>query len=49
MLEECIAECDLMYDQGMYHQYLLQFGPNCRGLPTATLERIEHARAALAG
>ncbi len=46
--DECIAECDLMFEQGMYQQYLLQFGPNCRDLPATTLQRIEHARAALA-
>ena len=46
--DECIAECDLMYEQGMYQQFLLQFGPNCRDLPATTRERIEHARAALA-
>lgn len=47
--DECIAECEPMYDQGMYQQYLLQFGPNCRDLPETTLARIEHARTALAG
>lgn len=44
---ECIAEADLMYEQGMYGQYLHQFGPDCRNLPPDTLERIEHARAEL--
>ena len=42
--ERCIAEADLMYEQGMYRQYLHQFGPDCRDLPRETLDRIERAR-----
>ena len=43
--DECIAEADRMYEQGLYLQYLLQFGPNCKGLPEATRERVARARA----
>lgn len=45
--DECIAEANLMYEQGMYRQYLHQFGPDCHDLPQDTLQRIEHARGEL--
>jgi len=45
--DECIAEADKMYEQGMYAQYLQQFGPDCRGLPAPTEQRIAEARLRL--
>jgi len=44
---ECIAESDLMYEQGMYAQFLMQYGEDCRDLPAATVEKIDRAREAL--
>ena len=46
--DECIDECNQMYDEGMYHQYRMQFGPDCKNLPEDTLQRLAHADAALA-
>lgn len=45
---ECIAECEPMYLQGMYSQFLMQFGEDCLDLPPATQAQIERARAAVA-
>lgn len=46
--DECIAECAPMYQQGMYAQFLMQFGEDCRDLPPAVRAQIESARAAIA-
>ena len=48
VLEESIAEAEPMFAQGMYRQYLLQFGPNCKNLPPEVLHKLETARAAAA-
>lgn len=45
--DECIGEANQMFDQGMYAQYLQQFGEDCRDLPADTKQRIAHARKAL--
>lgn len=45
--DECIAEADRMFEQGMYAQYLQQFGADCRDLPEACERRIAQARKAL--
>jgi len=45
--EECIGEADRMFDQGMYAQYLQQFGEDCRDLPVDTEQRIAQARQRL--
>ena len=45
--EECIAESDLMYEQGMYAQFLMQYGEDCRDLPANTVKKIAHAREAI--
>ncbi len=42
--EECIGEAEQMFDQGMYAQYLQQFGEDCRDLPAETEQRIAQAR-----
>ena len=44
---ECIAECEPMYEQGMYAQFLMHFGEDCRDLPPATRAQIASARAAV--
>ena len=46
--DECIAEAERMFEQGMYRQYLQQFGADYRDLPAATAAHIETARAELA-
>jgi len=45
---ECIAESELMYEQGMYAQFVMQYGEDCRDLPPETLKKLGHARAQLA-
>jgi hypothetical protein len=45
--DECIGEANQMFDQGMYAQYLQQFGEDCRDLPADTAQRIVHARQRL--
>lgn len=45
---ECIAECEPMYRQGMYTQFLMQFGEDCRDLPPPVQAQVENARAAIA-
>jgi hypothetical protein len=45
--DKCIEECQTMFDSKLYQVYLNQFGPNCKGLPAATLANIEAARQAL--
>ena len=45
---ECIAECERMFDEGMYAQFLLQYGEDCRDLPAETERRLEQARRAAA-
>jgi hypothetical protein len=45
--DECIEECNQMYDEGMYAQFLLQFGEDCAYLPEDTLQRIADARQRL--
>ncbi len=46
--DECIDECDSMFDEGMYEQFLMQYGPDCKDLPEATQQRLAQAAAALA-
>lgn len=45
--DECIDESEPMYEQGMYAQFLMQFGEDCRDLPLSVREKITRARAAL--
>jgi hypothetical protein len=46
---ECIADADQMYEQGMYAQFLLQFGADCANLPVEVVQRIAAAEKQLAG
>jgi len=41
---ECIEECEQMFAEGMYEQFLMQFGEDCKNLPLDTLQKIEQAR-----
>ncbi len=43
----CIAEAGQMYEHGLYAQFLMQFGEDCRDLPAATRAHIDAARRAL--
>ncbi len=36
-----------MYEHGLYAQFLMQFGEDCRDLPAATRAHIDAARRAL--
>jgi hypothetical protein len=47
--DECIAEAGQMYEEGMYAQFLLQFGEDCANLPAGVVQRIEKAKKQLAG
>lgn len=44
----CIRESNLMFDQGMYAQFLMQYGEDCKNLPQDCLQKIAQARLALA-
>ena len=46
--DESITEAELMYAEGMYAQYLQQFGEDYRDLPAEVVEHLEHARAVVA-
>ena len=45
--DECIAEANQMFEQGMYAQFLLQFGEDCDQLPAEVEQRIAEARKRL--
>ena len=45
--DECIEECNQMFDEGMYEQFLMQYGGDCANLPEDTWQKITHARQQL--
>ena len=45
---ECIAESDKMFSEGMYAQFLMQYGEDCRDLPVETERKLDIARRELA-
>jgi hypothetical protein len=45
--DECIEECNQMFEEGMYAQFLGQYGEDCANLPVDTLQKIAHARQQL--
>lgn len=45
--DECIDESNLMFDEGMYQQFLLQYGEDCKDLPADAVQKITHAREQL--
>ena len=47
--DECIADANQMYEQGMYKQFLVQFGADCANLPAEVVLRIEAAEKRVAG
>ncbi len=46
--DECIKQSNLMFDQGMYAQFLEQYGEDCHNLPADAERRIAEARKHLA-
>jgi hypothetical protein len=44
---ECIDECEAMFNEGLYAQFVMQFGEDCSGLPAETERRLEKARHCL--
>lgn len=46
--DECIVESNLMFDQGMYAQFLMQYGEDCKNLPLETIQKIIQAKQQLA-
>ena len=46
--DQCIEECDAMFQAGLYRQYVDQFGANCRDLPQTTQHRLKEAQEAIA-
>jgi hypothetical protein len=42
--DECIEECEQMFNEGMYPQFLMQYGEDCENLPEDTMQRITHAK-----
>ncbi len=45
--EACLAEAGKMFEYGLYEQFLMQFGEDCRDLPAVTRGQIDAARQAL--
>jgi hypothetical protein len=45
--DECIEESNQMFDEGMYEQFLMQYGEDCANLPEDALQKIAHARQQL--
>ena len=45
--DECIEECNQMFDEGMFEQFLMQYGEDCANLPEDALHKIAHARQQL--
>ncbi len=45
---DSLAGAEMMYVNGMYQQYLWQFGHDCRDLPDEVSEKLVRAKAALA-
>jgi len=45
--QECIRESNLMYDNGMFEQFLNQYGEDCRNLPDEVKQKILTAKKSL--
>jgi len=45
--DECLDESNLMFDEGMYQQFLLQYGEDCKNLPADAVQKITYAREQL--
>lgn len=42
--DECIEECNQMFEEGMFPQFLMQYGEDCANLPEDVQQKIVHAR-----
>lgn len=47
--DESITEAGFMFDNGMYQQYLWQFGRDYKGLPDQVMQNIAAAKAQIKG
>jgi len=47
--DESITEAGFMFDNGMYEQFLWQFGRDYKGLPDHVMQKIEVAKAQIKG
>ncbi len=45
--DECIEESNLMFAEGMYLQFLIQYGEDCKNLPQDTVHKITQAKQQL--
>ena len=45
--DECIEECDSMFTEGMYEQFLMQYGEDCANLPEEVEQKLAQARQGL--
>ena len=45
--DDCIEECNQMFEEEMYAQFLMQYGEDCANLPEDALQKIAHARQQL--
>jgi len=45
--DECIDESKLMFDEGMYEQFLMQYGEDYKNLPPDAVQKITYAREQL--
>jgi len=45
--DEYIEESNQMFDECIYAPFLMQYGEDCKNLPTETLEKIAHAKEQL--
>lgn len=45
--EQCINESYGLFEQGMFEQFVFQYGEDCRDLPAEVLSRLAEARQAL--
>ena len=42
--DECIEESNQMFEEGMYEQFLTQYGEDCGNLPVDTAQKIARAK-----
>ncbi len=42
--DDLIEESNQIFEHGLYAQFLMQYGEDCKDLPAATLQKIAHAR-----
>lgn len=45
--QECIVESNLMFDAGMFKQFLYQYGEDCKDLPDEVKQKIVLAKQSL--